>query len=103
MSALERPGNPLACPTCLSAEFIGENVKGWRQIKGARMVDGSMKIDRSRYDDGDLKHASFFCSNPDTDCDSYVDIPDGDLVQLDHEGKPVIPAPAEQQTIAGVA
>lgn len=95
-SDLQRPGNRLACPDCLSADFIGENVSGWREIQGVRMVDGKIKVDvRSFERVEDAEHDSFFCSGP--KCNVDRPIFDHDLVQIDHEGKPVPRQPPEQE------
>jgi hypothetical protein len=93
----DRPGNLLACPNCLSAEHIGENVSGWREIHSARLIDGKLNVDRAHFATvEDAEHESFFCSGP--RCNVDEEIPWRRMVQLDHEGNP-LPAihPAQER------
>jgi hypothetical protein len=93
----ERPGNRLACPRCLSPDFLGEYVTGWRELREMpRMVDGRVWFS-SEWRVEDPEHMAFFCSNH--GCNVDEEIPERRLVQLDRDGQPVVKQPAEQETL----
>jgi hypothetical protein len=94
----ERPGNLLACPNCLSPDFLGENAEGWRGVRTARMVEGRIVVNLTESRVYDAERTSFFCSNE--KCDVECELRDRELVQLDDEGKPVLSQPAEQGRLA---
>jgi hypothetical protein len=90
----ERPGNRLACPRCLSSEFLGEFVIGWRELREApRMVDGKVVV-QSRGSVYDPEHMAFFCSN--RGCNVDEEIPERRLARIDRDGNRVVQQPAEQ-------
>jgi hypothetical protein len=94
----DRPGNRLACPHCLSPDYLFENATGWRGCT-ARMVDGHVLTDfthGSRVEDAE--RVSFGCSNE--SCNYDVEIADHRLVQLGPDGKPVVEQPPEQERLA---
>lgn len=94
----EKPGNLLACPRCLSPDYLGENASGWRGVRQARMVDGRIVVDLQESRVHDADRDSFFCSN--RGCNVDEGIPEGRLVQLDAEGRAIFPQPAEQGRLA---
>lgn len=98
-SQSERPGNLLACPQCLSPNWLGENVTGWRELKKGypRMVDGEV-VARGDGSVNDAEHRSFFCSNK--GCNVDEEIPACDLIQIDDEGNVIGVQPAEQGRLA---
>jgi hypothetical protein len=81
-------GNRLACPECGSAEFIGENVSGWREIAGAWMTPGGVIMPERPFGKvEDPEHDSFFCSGPKCNVDRELSV--REMVQLGRDGKPL--------------
>lgn len=94
----ERPGNRLACPHCKSADYIGEYVCGWREIGGARAIEGGRFIvDRPFGRVEDAEHHAFFCSGPKCNVDEELSF--HRMLHLDRDGKPLPAAIKGQETL----
>lgn len=88
-------GNRLVCPHCLSGAHLFENAAGWRETGEVRMVAGQIKTEYRHNRVEDAERTSWGCSSP--GCNVDRELRDGQLVQIDRDGKRVPKPPAEQK------